>query len=240
MPRELLTASVDISVNGEDVESVSLSLQPALTVSGRVAFEGRRAALDLEELDVSLPMTLSLANAGTPYLPLDLERDGKFKVSGIVPALYRTFGDIQGVRAPIRGWWLKSFVVNGRDMLDAPLDLRQGTDAAVVTFSDRASEIAGTLKDAQGAPVPEAYAVVFSTDRSAWFYNSRRVAAVHPGREGQFSIRNLPPGEYRVSAALDLDQGEWFDPLVLERLIPAATPLTMAGPERKTVELTIR
>ena len=233
-------AFADVMVNGEDITNVSLSLLPSFTIAGRVAFEGEKPPPPLADLRVFVPMTLAVANAGLAAPQLHLESAGTFKVEGIVPGTYRMSGNVQGLRAPIGSWWLKSLVVNGRDILDAPLDLQQGTDQAVITLTDRASEIAGTLKDAQGAPAPEAYAVAFSTDRSAWFFNSRRIAAVRPGRDGQFSIRNLPPGEYRVIAAVDLDQGEWFDPLVLERLLPSATPLTIAGPERKTLDLTIR
>lgn len=246
MTGDLLTASAEINVHGEDVERVSLSLQPALTVSGRVAFEGHRAAPDLEGLrvpeglHVPAPMISPDLDTGQAFPSFDLERDGTFKVSGIVPGLYRMSDDIPGLRAPIRAWWLKSLVVNGRDMLDAPLDLRQGTDDAVVTFSDRASEIRGTLKDAQGAPAPEACVVVFGTDRSTWFYRSRRVAGVHPGLDGRFSIRNLPPGEYRVAAVLDIEQNAWFDPAVLERLLPAAAALTVTGVEAQTRDLVIR
>ena len=233
-------AFADVTVDGEDMTNVPLSLQSSFTISGRIAFEGERPPPPLAELRASLPMTPTIANAGLGIPQLRLESAGTFKVEGLVPGLYRMSGNIQGLRAPIGAWWLKSLVVNGRDMLDAPPDLRQGSDDAVVTFTDRASEIAGTLTDAQGVPAPEAYAVVFSADRSAWFFNSRRVSAVRPGRDGEFSIRNLPPGEYRIAAVLDLDQGEWFDPVVLERLLPAATPLNLAGPERKTVDLTIR
>jgi hypothetical protein len=189
---------------------------------------------------VSLPITLTVANAGLAVPQLQLESAGTFKVEGVVPGLYRMFVNIQGLRAPIGAWWLKSLVVKGRDILDAPLDLRQGSDDAVVTFADRASEIAGRLTDAQGAPAPEAYAVAFSADRSAWFFNSRRIAAVHPGREGQFSIRNLPPGEYRIAAAVDLDPGEWFDSAVLERLLPFAAAITIAGVEKKVWDMVIR
>ena len=44
----------------------------------------------------------------------------------------------------------------------------------------------------------------------------------------------------RIAAVTDIDQGEWLDPLVLERLLPAAVSLTIVGPEKKTVDLTIR
>ena len=128
---------------------------------------------------------------------------------------------LQGIRTPIGPWWLKSLVVNGRDILDAPLDLRQGADDAVATFTDRASELSGSVKDAQGRRAPTRSSSPFTTDRSAWFFNSRRVAGVRPDREGRYTIRNLPPGDYRVVATADLEQGEWFDPAVLDRLLPA-------------------
>ena len=63
---------------------------------------------------------------------------------------------------------------------------------------------------------------------------------MHPDADGRYSIRNLPPGDYRIAVAIDLDPGEWFDPAVLERLLPAATPLTIAGLERETLDLAIR
>jgi hypothetical protein len=233
-------ALADVTVNGEDVSNVSLSLQSSFTIAGRVAFEGEKPPPPLADLRVSVPITLTVANAGLAVPQLQLESAGTFKVEGIAPGLYRMFGNVQGIRAPIGSWWFKSLVVNGRDILDAPLDLQQGTDQAVITFTDRASEITGMLKDAQGAPAPEAYAVAFSTDRAAWFFNSRRVAAVRPGRDGQFSIRNLPPGQYRLAAAADLDQGEWFDPLVLERLLPAAAAITITGVEKTVRDIVIR
>ena len=144
-----------------------------------------------------------------------------FTVDGIVPGLYRAVGTLQGIRAPIGPWWLKSLVVSGRDVLDAPLDLRQSADDAVATFADTASESerrrqgrAGERGDrprrrrGQHRSRPRG----FST-RAEWW-------ACAPDAQGRYSIRNLPPGEYRVAAALDLEQGEWFDPAVLERLLP--------------------
>jgi hypothetical protein len=232
-------STADISINGEDVSNIVLQLQPGVTIAGRVAFEGERPPASLVAMQVAVPATTSTANFGRAFPPLRLEADGTFKVEGVMPGVYRTFGLMQGVRQPIGGWWLKSLTIGGREVLDAPLDLQQSAADAVATFTDKASEISGTLTDAAGVAAPDVPVVVFSTDRRTWFFNSRRVAGVRPNREGRYTIRNLPPGEYRIAAA-DLDQGEWFDPLVLERLLPIATPLTIAGAEQKTVNLTIR
>jgi hypothetical protein len=147
---------------------------------------------------------------------------------------------MQGVRTPIGGWWLKSLVAGGRELLDGPLDLRHDVDDAVVTFTDRATEIAGTLTDARGNPVPEMFVVAVCADRSAWFFNSRRVAGVRPDSQGRYAIRNLPPGRYGVIAVSDLESNEWFDSVLLERLRWVSTGVTLAGVESKTVDLMIK
>jgi carboxypeptidase family protein len=238
-PGNTQVAFADVTVDGEDVTNVSLSLLSALTISGRIAFEGERPPPPLAELRVSVPITMTIANAGMAVPMLQLESAGTFKVEGVVPGLYRMFGNIQGLRAPIGAWWLKSLVVGGRDVLDAPLDLRQSVDDAVVTFTDRATELSGTMKDAQGNPAVDHFIVAFSTDRATWFFNSRRVAAVRPDAQGRYSIRNLPPGDYRVVSA-ELDQGDWFDPAVLERLLPSAAAITLTGIEKKTHDIVVR
>jgi hypothetical protein len=147
---------------------------------------------------------------------------------------------VQGIRAPIGSWWLKSLVMHGRDVLDAPLDLRQSVDDAVATFADSASELSGTIADAKGNVPADHVIVIFSTDRSTWFVNSRRVAGVRPDAQGRYAIRNLPSGEYRIVATADLEQMEWFDPTVLERLLPGAAAITISGVEKKTHDLVVR
>ena len=131
-------------------------------------------------------------------------------------------------------------MAGGRDLLDAPLDIQQSIDDAVATLSDRASEMSGRVLDPSGAAAPEAWVVVFAADRAAWFFNSRRIAAVQPDREGRYSIRNLPPGDYRILATSDLEPGEWFDPPTLERLLTAAGSITVTGVEKTTRDLVIR
>ena len=239
------TSTAEVIVDGEEVTGVALSPVSLITIAGRLAFEGARPAPDLGVM--RLPATLAgqtIGNFQAPLPQIQLEGGGKFIIAGIFPGLYRmgslSSQPIQGIRAPIGAWWLKAIVINGRDILDAPLDLRSSADDAVATFTDRASDLTGVARDAQGSPVSDAFVVVFATDRNAWFFNSRRVAGVRPDREGRYTIRNLPPGEYRIAATSDLEQGEWFDPAALGRLVTVSSPLIVSGPERQTLDLTIK
>ena len=237
--------TAEVTVDGDDLSNVALFAQPALTIAGRVAFEGTRPAPELGAM--RLPLTLASQALGAYQAslpPIQLEPGGRFVLSGILPGLYRLGSlsgqPLPGSRAPIGAWWLKSLVVNGRDILDAPLDIRQGADDAVATFSDQASEISGTVTDAEGPATPDVSVVIFGADRASWFFNSRRIAAVRVSAGGRYAIRNLPPGDYRILATSDLEQGEWFDPAALERLLPAAATITISGTDKSVHDLVVR
>lgn len=232
--------AADVAVAGDDVDGLALSLQPGLTLSGRIVFETDRAAAPALpfQLRINPPASFNSAGGNWPMPPVVID-GATFRIEGLLPGPYRMFSVPQGIRAPIGSWWLKSISAAGRELLDTPIALLQSVDDAVATFTDRASELAGTVRDRQGASVPDLWIVAYPVDRSGWFFNSRRIAAARSGRNGEWSVRNLPPGEYRV-AATDLEQNEWFDPAVLERLLPGATPLRITGPEKYTVDLVLR
>ena len=245
-PDTVTWATADVIVDGDDVTGVVLSPQASLTISGRLAFEGTRPPPpDLAGLRVpSIPASQTIGNFQLTLPRIQLAPGGRFVVTGIFPGVYRLGAlerqPVPGLRAPVGGWWLKSIVVNGRDILDGPLEIREGTDAAVATFADDASELSGTVSDGRGAPLADGPIVVFAADRSSWFFNSRRIAALRTDPAGRYSVRNLPPGDYRVAAAGDLEPGEWYDPAALERLLPEAAAGTISGVGKTIVNLTVR
>jgi hypothetical protein len=228
----------DVVVTGDDVDNVVVTEQQPLSIAGELRFEGETPPAVLPpQMRTGLPLFMPIATARIS--PASAVIDGlHFKIEDAAPGSYRLQLNTPGLQTPIGKWWLKSIVIAGHDVLDAPIELRQAVDGAVVTFAGRASELAGTLRDAEGAPVSEQYVVVFSADRAHWFFNSRRVVGVRP-RDGQWVVRNLPPGDYRVAAG-DLDQYDWFDSAVLERLFNTATPVRIVAVEKQTLNLIVR
>jgi len=163
---------------------------------------------------------------------VQLEGD-RFSIVGAMPGRYRLQTLPAGIRTPIGPWWLQSLAVNGKELLDSELHLQDSVDDAVITFADRASELSGTVRYQSGTPYREGLVVVFSADRAAWFYNSRRIAAAQPVKDGRYVVRNLPPGDYFVNVAGGLTTNEWFDPEVLATLADTAQKVRIVGTETR-------
>jgi protocatechuate 3,4-dioxygenase beta subunit len=227
------SAVADITVSGEDLD-VPLAMQTALSMSGRVVYQTGRTNPPAPLERLTLPLNSQTGGWPIPSVVFDA---GRFRITGIVPGVYRTStgggGQLRG------GWWLTSIVAGGRELLDTPFDLRQNIDDAVLTLSDHPSSISGTVQEATGAPAFQQTVVVFPVERRFWFVDSRHIAAVRSGRDGRWGVPNLPPGDYRVVAA-DVDLGEWFDPEVLERLSTIATPVHLGNADRQTISLVVR
>ena len=173
-------------MSGSDVTGLGLRLQPGLSVSGRVAFEGATAPPpDLTRIRVSLG---PVQNGGTSVLVGDpqMNADGTFTFQGATPGRYRVTASVQQaliaaaaprLAATVPVWSLKSVVSNGVDTLDSALEVSTAdVSGIVITFTDRPTELSGTLLDAAGRPAPEYRVVAFTSDRTFWTLGSRRAA----------------------------------------------------------------
>jgi hypothetical protein len=234
-----LWSVTDLFVDGNDQANLVLRLLPGLKLSGTVAFE--RASLappqDLTTLEVTLAASGSnLGTASTQRAIVD--RTGTFRFTGIPPGTF----SLKAVPPAAPGavsWVLKSAVLNGRDLADVPLDVQAGgeLDGLTITFTDRASEIAGRLLDAGGRPVTRYSIVVFSVDRTFWRAGARRVRLVHPATDGSFVAGGLPAGEYAIAAAEDVEAADLSDPAFLTQLLAAAYKVSLADGEKKRQDL---
>jgi hypothetical protein len=131
------------------------------------------------------------------------------------------------MRSAGRDWFPTSVTVGGRETLDGPLEVKAPIDDMTFVFTDRPSEITGTLQDASGRPATDYFIVVFSTNRAYWAPLSRRVMQARPGSDGRYFLRNLPAGEYFIAALTDLAPGETNDPAFLAQLGATAAKITV-------------
>ncbi len=238
-----LWATAEITVSGTDIEGLSLALQPGMTMSGRVVFEGTTPAPDdLSRVSVRLtaPPTsggLTITSGTTSNV---VSANGKFSIRGLSPGAYELNASAPGLTAGMPTWTLKSAVAGGRTLLDSPIEIHPGGDLSdvVVTFTDRVTEVTGLLLDRAGRPAPEFYVIVFPTDASRWTQRARWLRLpTRPASDGRFRITGLPPGEFYLAALTEFDQNEWWTPAFLEQVVPGAIRITIGEGEKKVQDV---
>lgn len=234
-----LWAATDIGVDGRDVQNLVLTLQPGMTVSGRIAFEGTSPIpADLSRLRVNVaPVSVQPGVAGefASNLAGRVDTTGRFTVTGVVPGRYRV------TASGAQGWRMSSSILSGQDTLDFPVEVKpsQNVSGVVVTLTDKEAEVTGAIVDEKGQPAPDYTIILYAADREFWTPNSRRIFSQRPGTDGQFTFRNMPPGDYRIAPVLDPEPGTWFDPAFLQQLDSNALRVLIGVGEKKVQNLRI-
>ena len=158
-----------------------------------------------------------------------------FRLSGLDGPTYLT---VEGLPDE---WAIKSIVVDGTDVTDQPIDPAGRTVNARVVLTDRVTILTGKVTDDRSRGTDAAAGhnvIVFAEDAKKWTYPSRHVRAVRTDGDGAFRISGLPGGERYLAVAVDfLEDGEWTDPDLLERLRTGATGFSLDAGERRSVDL---
>jgi uncharacterized protein (DUF2141 family) len=252
---EVLWASLDLSVNGQDTPNVALTLQPGMTVSGRVEIDDAMAGGNVDFSRVRLALTPRGSDGfeiGGAVPPATVDPSGRFTIVGVSPGRYTLTGGVAGGGQMQRGGnpgplaaggpanlTVKSAMANGRDLLDFPIEIGPNDDLSnvVVSFSSKVQELSGTIQNTAGQPVSDYTIIVFPSDSRYWQPMARRIAASRPGTDGRFVFRGLPPGEYRITAVTDAEPGEWYDPAFLNQVVPASIPISLREGETRVQDI---
>jgi hypothetical protein len=237
-PEPLLFASVPVTVGNAPVRGVTISLQTAPHIFGRVTFEGG-AAPPYSTLERSLIWVMP-GNGADPYSRRQyagIAEDLRFGVSGVLPGSY--------VLEPtsIGEWKVKSITVEGRDMTGRAIPVSADLDNVLITYSKTSESVSGAVtKD--GQPDPDAAVLMFPASPDEWLNTGSSAVRLPIARAtpatGAFSIPAPPAGDYLIVAINEADTGNWRDPAMLAKLAAVAERVTVRFGEAVNVNLTTR
>jgi hypothetical protein len=233
-----LWAAAEVAVSGQNV-TVPLTLQPGVTVNGRVVFEGSQPSpAELQTLSFTLvpPGSGGQTQYGTTGR---VGADGRFTITGVTPDTYQFVTEWSNPGANSK-WTIRSSSSNGRESFDAPLRVNPNeTLEWTIAYTDKPATLSGVFQDRTGRAATDYFILVFSSDRKYWTPGSRRTRVMRPATDGAFSTKGLPAGEYFLGALTDLELGEWNDPALLEQLARSSLKVTLRDGETTTQDLRI-
>lgn len=244
-PLDAMTLFAEVPLPLErDVAGLTVTLTTGATLAGRIEAQGAAALPAVQGMQITLtsisgewasgPMAMAQTASA-----VRVSEDGTFTTAGYPPGRYLV---ALGGRIP-PGWFLKSAMVNGRDAAWEPFEL-EGRDVpnVVVTLTDKRSTISGTTQSASGGAPAQASVVIFPSAWREWIasgMNTQLARVVRTPAAGTFSIAGMPPREYLMLAVESNEAPDIQDPAVFEALARAATSVSVAEGETKTVTLRI-
>jgi hypothetical protein len=229
--RDRESVVLPIVVEGVDIDNVALITSSGWSVTGKVLTDsGAVPSLPRDRVRIvsrSLAVNGMGMAEGNPESRPVIRDDWTFFVPGMPgPArLVVTLPD---------GWIVNAISHQGRDITDAPIDLKSGEELSgvQVMLTDRVATVTGQLTDDKGTPVADGTVIVFAADSTKWYDGSRFVRAVRPDQKGRYQIAGLLPGEYLAVAVDYVEQGLWNEAEYLESLRQHAQKVTLADGSR--------
>jgi protocatechuate 3,4-dioxygenase beta subunit len=224
-----------LTVGREDITNLVVELRPALRVEGRV---------ELRRSDQKTPASLALVGV---MFETPSGESGQFFAE--VDRESMTFATVapggQYIVRPyeLPGWFVQSVTLDGKDITDRPINLQSDSTSFLVTYTDRASKVAGKVTEPQGSAVA-ASVLVFPVDPRQWSgygSNPRSVRSAVTREDGTYTFEHLPPGEYYAIAVDTAETDGWQDPAKLEALAVHASRLSVApGNPLTTLDLRVK
>lgn len=233
----MVVGDASLSVDDRNVDDVTVILQPAASLSGRLVFDGVAPKPSNAQLGLTPVLPVS---AGPPLGRIGVSgvgTGGQFRTEPLRPGLYFLV-----VLALFDGWSLESVTADGRSAITEPIELgRSDITDVELRYTDRPAALRGIVTDKRGLPLAGATTVyVFPTDRRAWAAPqiwSVNMREVRVGRDGGYSTA-VPPGEYFV-AALNGARENWRMPEVLESLATDAARVKVGRSEIVSKNLSV-
>lgn len=265
--RSTTWARMPLVVGGTDVRDLTVALQDALTVVGRIEY-----VLTTKATVESVPMGGGMAVGGsststtlfTPVRPSSqptiavepadagaaLGSPRSIRPRADDPDADQDLFTIEGVipgeyvfTSPrtTQPYMLHSVTLDGMDVTDRPVDLSKWTSAStlVVTFTDQLPVLTVEVQ-AQPDVTLRGAVVIFPADSRAWRrfgMTPARMQAAMLSGKPSVALPAVPAGEYLMAAVDALPSSSWQDPAFLAKVAPLATPVTVAWGQAQRVTL---
>jgi len=228
-----IATKIPIQVGSTPVEGLSLVIRPGVPVAGKLKVEGDLPA-NLERVRISLaPEEMG----GVQFAPLpasQLKSDGSFQFEDVGADRYTV-----GVTNLPDGFFVKAIRSANLDVLAGGIEIAGQSPAPLeVLVCPNAGQVTGAVVDKDQKPVSQATAVLVPQDKARrdkqQYY---RTMSTDPS--GNFTFKDVIPGEYRVYAWEDVEYGAWMDPDFLKPVESRGEAASVSERARLTVKVNL-
>jgi hypothetical protein len=232
------TVFAPITVSDSDVENVVLTLTPAVSMPGKLRLDGRALSAAPELAPVQVRLDASINGAVIQNLPAAVPQfqwatsDGGFLLSKLSAGEYRV--SVTGLPPD---YYVKEVRTGPTDVFNNPLHF--SGDASIpldVLLSPNGGRIDGTLVNDKQEPVCGVVAVLIP-DRQRDHADLYKTAITD--ETGHFTIRGIPPGDYKVFAWEALEEFAYYDPELIRSYEQKGTHVRITESSKESLEVKV-
>jgi hypothetical protein len=216
-----------VEVVNADVDGGTLTFAPAVDVTGAVRVEGG-AFGGFEKLRINLQAEYRNPVMGT--VNAEVKPDGSFLIKGATPRVY----ELAIARAP--GVYLKSIRMGDKQVAGRRVDLSSKMEPLTIVLGADVGEVEGSVQNAGGDPVARARVNVIAYGDHSNRGDLNRFGFTDD--KGEFKIKDVPPGDYKVFAWEDVPVGAPQDPEFRKPFEKQAAAIRMQPNGHEKVQVT--
>jgi hypothetical protein len=207
----MLTGRVPLEIGGADVQNVSLVVSQGYSLGGRLTIEGRTSAAGANNQDTARirVMLRPSAPGGQQFRggqnAAQVQADGTFSLQSLGQDDYRL--NVTGLP---RTSYVKMARLGSTDVLNEGLHVdRQPTGLLDIAIGTDAGTADGTvMNDKQEPSVNVTVALV---PNPPYRQRSDLYRTISTDAAGRFHLEGVPPGDYKLFAWEDVENGAWQD-----------------------------
>ncbi len=211
------SARQTVELGNADLNGVLLTLNPGLDISGTI-----RSSAGLP--DDAAKMQLSLQSDDNS-MASPVSSKGSFAFHHVRPDRYHLIWSMP------KGFYVKSIKMGDRRLTDDALDLTGAVAPLAIEVATDGGQVQGVVRNSKGEPV-EGAAVTLTTSPS---YD---VWSATTDQNGQYEIRDIAPGDYKLIAFDGAPEGAPGDPDFRKPYEKSAVDVQVLPSTRQKMDLT--
>ena len=217
-----------VDVGNADVDGGALTFLQAVEVTGSVRVEG---GIFQGFTDLQIILKPDRPNPGKGVSSTSVKADRTFQFHDVSPDIYEVL--VNGSRDT----HLKSVRIGDQTLKDRRVDLTAPAGALTIVLGADAGQVEGSVKNSKGEPVVRARVNVIAYGDHADRQDLNRFGFTD--EKGEFKIKNVPPGEYKVFAWEDVPVGAPQDAEFRKPFEKQAVPVKLQPNGHEKVEVTV-
>jgi hypothetical protein len=217
-----------VDVGNADVEGIAITVMPGTNISGRVVWEGQ-PALEKDELAV-------IPQAPDVYFGVrgqgKVGRDNLFTLKGLGEGTYHA-----AVMGMSKDCYIKDIRYGESSALKDGFTVTRGDAGSMeIVVSSRGARVQGTVMDSDG--LPQAGVSVVLVPELSQRENYQKYKTESTDQYGNFALRGIAPGDYKLFSWVEVEWGAWEDPEFLRQFEEKGERITLQDGDHSSVKVT--